>query len=368
MRVESYAVIMAGGSGERFWPLSTPDRPKQFLQLLGGKSLLRQTVERIESVIPFDRQIVVTGVRHAQLVQEEIPDLPPENLLCEPIGRNTAACIGLASLLIERRDPNAVMVALPADHHIGEAQPFLASLERAVQLAREQDGAVVIGVKPNRPETGYGYIQIGPAIGSDTYAALHFKEKPDEETARGYLEAGDYFWNTGIFVWQNRTIQRLIQTHLPHHWEQLTRIRSAFATPEYQAVLTEVYPTIEKISVDYGVLEKEKKIVMLYGRFDWDDLGTWTALDRILVRDVQDNVVIGRHVGLDTSDCIICGQEGRVVATIGLRDLIIVETEHGLLICPKARSQDIRSLLVAISHATAREGQGTEGPGKTSRT
>jgi mannose-1-phosphate guanylyltransferase len=359
---------MAGGSGERFWPMSTPDRPKQFLQFLGGKSLLRQTVERIASFIPLERQIVVTGVRHAQLVRQEIPALPPENLLCEPIGRNTAACIGLASLLVERREPNAVMVVLPVDHHIGETQSFLVSVERAVQLAREQDAAVVIGVKPNRPETGYGYIRIGTAIDRDTYAVLQFKEKPNEETARSYLEAGNYFWNTGIFVWQNRTIQRLIQIHLPQHWEKLGRIRSAFATPGYQAVLTEVYPTIEKISVDYGVMEKEKKIVMLSGRFDWDDLGSWTALDRILARNMHDNVVIGQHVGLDTSDCIIWGQEGKIVATIGLRDLIIVETAHGLLVCPKARSQDIRSLLMAMSHSTPGEGQGAEGPGETSRT
>jgi mannose-1-phosphate guanylyltransferase len=356
LKAESYAVIMAGGSGERFWPMSTPDRPKQFLQFLGGKSLLRQTVERIEPLIPLDRQIVVTGVRHAQLVQQEIPELPSSNLLCEPIGRNTAACIGLASLLIERRDPNAIMVALPADHHIGETQLFLTSVERAVQLAREQDRVVVIGVQPNRPETGYGYIQSGPVIDRDAYAVLQFKEKPDEETAHGYLESGNYFWNTGIFVWQNRTIQRLIQTHLPSHWEKLGRIRSAFAKPEYQALLTEVYPTIEKISIDYGVMEKEKKktILMLHGRFDWDDLGSWNALDRILARDVQDNVVIGQHVGLDTSDCIIWGREGRVVATIGLRDLIIVETAHGLLVCPKARSQDIRDLL-GIMTSTPRE-------------
>lgn len=364
MRVDTYAVIMAGGPGERFWPLSTPERPKQFLRFLGGKSLLRQTVERIASFIPFPRQVVVTGVRHARLVQQEIPELPSENLLCEPIGRNTAACIGLASLLIERRDPGAVMVVLPADHHIGDTRSFLASLTKAVELAGEQDAAVVIGVRPSRPETGYGYIQIGSAIGRGAFHVRHFKEKPGAETARRYLAAGNYFWNTGIFVWRNRTIQRLIQTHLPDHWEKLGRLRAALATPAYEALLTEVYPTIEKISIDYGVMEKEKKILMLSAHFDWDDLGSWTALDRILTRDGDGNVVIGRHVGIGTSDCIICSQGEKIVATIGLRDLIIVETPHGLLVCPKARSQDLRDLLgIMISTPRGSEGRSVSDKG-----
>ncbi|MFQ5801442.1 MAG: mannose-1-phosphate guanylyltransferase [Candidatus Methylomirabilales bacterium] len=365
---ESYAVIMAGGSGERFWPLSTQDRPKQFLKLFEGESLLRRTVDRIAPLIPIDRQIVVTGTRHAALVEEEVPELPPPNLVCEPVGRNTAACIGLASLFLERRDPDATAVVLPADHHIQETSAFLARIEKAVQVARVRDGTVVIGVKPERPETGYGYMQIGPEIDRDVHTILQFHEKPDEETARRYLAAGNYFWNTGIFVWQNRTVQRLIKTHLPAHWLKLEQIRSTLGTSKYGEVLTDIYPTLQNVSIDYGVVEKAENIAMIHGRFDWDDLGSWTALDRILVRDVQDNVVIGRHVGLDTSDCIVYGQEGKIVATIGLRDLIIVETKNGLLICPKARSQEIRSLLGAMSHCAAEEREGPKGHGGISRT
>ncbi len=344
-----YAVIMAGGSGERFWPLSTPDRPKQFLRLVGAKSLLQSTVERIEPLIPIGRQLVVAGELHAARIREELPELPPMNLIREPVGRNTAACIGLGSLFLERRDPDAIAVVLPADHYIGEISAFRASLERAVTLAQERKGTVVIGIKPDRPETGYGYMHIGSEMLQDIYPVLRFREKPDAETARRFVAAGDYFWNTGIFIWENRTLQQLLKTHLPAHWSGMEQIRSALGTPAYDEVLAKVYPTMEKVSVDHGVLEKAENMYMVHGRFAWDDLGSWTALGRVLAADEAKNVVIGRHVGLDTSDCIIYGQEGKVVGTIGLRDLIIAETEHGLLICPKSRLQDMRELLALIT-------------------
>jgi mannose-1-phosphate guanylyltransferase len=344
-----YVVIMAGGSGERFWPLSTPDSPKQFLRLLGGKSLIRRTAERLEPLIPMDRQMVVAGEGHLARIHEELPELPPANLVCEPVGRNTAACIGLTSLFLERRDPDAIVIVLPADHHIEEAAAFRVSLERAVTLAQEKGGTVVIGVKPDRPDTGYGYMQIGSEVLQDVYPVLRFREKPDAETARHFVATGDYFWNTGIFIWQNRTLQQLLKIHLPAHWSGLDQIRSALGTPAYGDVLATVYPTLEKISVDSGVLEAAEDIWMVYGRFGWDDLGSWTALERLLTKDTADNIVVGRHVGLDTSQCIIYGQNAKLVATVGLRDLIIAETKHGLLICPKSRLQDIRELLTLIA-------------------
>jgi len=210
-------------------------------------------------------------------------------------------------------------------------------------------------VKPDRPETAYGYIKIGPEIEQNIHTVLRFHEKPDEETAQCYLAAGDYFWNTGIFVWQNRTIGQLMESFLPAHWSKLEQIGSVLGTPTYGEVLAEVYPTLDKVSIDYGVVEKAENITMVWGRFGWDDLGSWTALDRILARDEADNVVIGPHVGLNTSNCIIYGQGGKVVATIGLRDLIIAETEHGLLICPKSHSQDIRRLLALMPRPLVEE-------------
>lgn len=346
---ESYAIIMAGGSGERFWPLSTVDRPKQFLRLVGEKSLLRMTVERMEALIPIDRQVVVAGEQHADRIREELPNLPPANLICEPMGRNTAACIGLASLFLERRDPRAIAVVLPADHHIPDESLFCSAIEKAIGVARDRNVTVVIGIRPDRPETGYGYMKRGKEVGQDVYRILSFHEKPDEAVARGYLAAEDYFWNSGIFVWQNRTIQHLIKVHLPSHWEKLEEIGSRLEKPTYEDVLAKNYPTLDKVSIDYGVLEKAEDIHMVTGHFRWDDLGSWTALDRILSNDEESNVVIGRHVGLDTANCIIYGQGGKVIATMGLRDLIIAETEHGLLICPKAKAQEIRKLLTAIS-------------------
>ena len=350
MNQNVYAIIMAGGSGERFWPLSTPEYPKQFLRLLGGNSLLRKTVERIEPLIPIERQIVVAGKQHAALVREELPDIPSANFLWEPVGRNTAACVGLASLFIERRDPDAVVIILPADHHIPDSSALLSALQLAVRTADERSGTVTIGVKPDRPETGYGYVLIGPEIDYGVHAVLEFREKPEEETAKRYLEAGNYFWNAGIFVVKNQTVQGLIRTHLPGHWSKLEQIRSVMETLKYEKIISELYPTFEKISMDYGVLEKADNIFMVYGKFEWDDLGSWTALDRVFAKDEDDNVVIGRHVGLNTSNCIIYGREGKVVATIGLRDLIVAETEHGLLICPKSQAQEIRSLLKKIEN------------------
>jgi mannose-1-phosphate guanylyltransferase len=252
-------------------------------------------------------------------------------------------------LFLERRDPDAIVVVLPADHHIEEAAAFRVSLERAVALAQEKKGTVVIGVRPDRPDTGYGYMQIGSEVLQNVYPVLRFREKPDAETARHFVAAGDYFWNTGIFIWQNRTLQQLLKIHLPAHWSGLDQIRSALGTPAYGDVLATVYPTLEKISVDSGVLEAAEDIWMVYGRFGWDDLGSWTALERLLTKDTADNIVVGRHVGLDTSQCIIYGQNAKLVATVGLRDLIIAETKHGLLICPKSRLQDIRQLLTLIA-------------------
>lgn len=346
---EAYAIIMAGGSGERFWPLSTPDRPKQFLRLLDDRSLLQKTVDRVAGLIPIEKQIVVAGKQHADRIREELPNLPAANLICEPVGRNTAACIGLASLFLERRDPSAIAVVLPADHHIPDQSLFLSAIEKAIGVARELDVTVVIGIRPDRPETGYGYMKRGKEVGQDVYKILSFHEKPDEAIARDYLAAKDYFWNSGIFVWQNRTIQHLIKIHLPSHWERLQEIRSRLGKPTYDEVLAKNYPTLGKVSIDYGVLEKTEDIHMVTGQFRWDDLGSWTALDRIQRNDEKNNVVIGRHVGLDTANCIIYGQGGKVIATIGLRDLIIAETEHGLLICPKTKAQEIRKLLTAIS-------------------
>jgi len=344
MAPQSYAVIMAGGSGERLWPLSTPDHPKQFVKLFEERSLLRGTVDRLSPLIPIERQLVVTSLRYVELVRAEIPELPPWNLIWEPVGRNTAACIGLASLFIERRAPDALAVILPADHYIPDAAAFLAAVERAVLVAAARDGTVVIGVEPDRPETGYGYIQIGQEIAPEVHPVLHFHEKPDRPTAERYLLAGDYFWNTGIFVWQNRTLQHLLLRHLPDHWAKLEQIRAALSAAEYADVVAKVYPSLQGVSIDHGVIEKTRDMAMVPGRFPWDDLGSWAAVERLLSRDGHGNAIVGRHVGIDTAGCTVWGSGEGVIATIGLRDLIVIQTATGLLICSKDQAQAVRNL------------------------
>ncbi len=338
-----YAVILAGGLSERFWPLSTPERPKPFLRLLGGKSFLRATVERIRPLIPFSCQLVVAGTGHAGLVREEVPELEEENLLLEPEGRNTAVALGLASLHVERKDPEAVVVALPADHAIPDEAPFLKALQRGIAAARAREGTVVFGIPPDRPETGYGYIQRGPALEEELYRVVRFWEKPDRPTAERFLRSGDYFWNSGIFVWQNRVLQWLLKRHLPAHWEALSRLREVLGTAAYPAVLQAVYAGLEGISIDAGVLEQAEGTVMITGGFHWDDVGTWAALARVLPPDASGNIVLGPHLGLETRDCVIYST-GRTIGTIGLEGLVIVETEQGILVAPKGKSQEVRRM------------------------
>ncbi|MBI3988104.1 MAG: mannose-1-phosphate guanylyltransferase [candidate division NC10 bacterium] len=338
-----YAIILAGGLGERFWPLGTPERPKPFLRLLEGKSFLQATVERMRLLIPLSCQLVVTGRSHAGLVRGEVPDLPEENLLLEPEGRNTAVAIGLASLHLEQKDPEAALIALPADHAIPDEALFLKALERGIAAALAQEGTVVFGIPPDRPETGYGYIQRGQKIEEGLYQVHRFWEKPDLPTAEGFLRSGDYFWNSGIFVWRNRVLQRLLERHLPDHWQSLSRLREVWGTEVYNPLLQAIYARLEGVSIDSGVLEKAEGTVMVHGGFRWDDVGTWAALARVLPRDPSGNIVMGRHLGLETKDCVIYSS-GRMIGTVGLEGLIIVETEQGILVATKEKSQEVRRM------------------------
>jgi len=340
--VTAYAVILAGGVSERFWPLASPARPKQLLALLGGKSFLKATLERIEPLVPRTRQLIVTSRAHAAAVREEVPDLPEENLLVEPIGRNTAPALGLASLHLERRDPDPVFIALPSDHAVPDEAPFRVALERAIRLAKRGE-TVVFGLAPDRPETGYGYLQQGPTIEAGLYQVRRFIEKPDRATAERLLKRGDYYWNSGIFVWRNDRFQRLFQRHLPDHWARLSRLREILGTEAYHSAVEAVYQGMTSISIDTGVLEQAEGTLMLLGEFRWEDVGTWAALARVLPADGSHNVVLGEHVGLETHNCVIYSSS-RPIVTIGVEGLVIVETEAGVLVCPKERSQEVRQV------------------------
>lgn len=342
-----YALIMAGGGGERFWPLSSDTRPKQFLSPFEPRSLLQGSAERIVRLLPWERILVATRGEYRSLVEEQLPQLPRENLLLEPCGRDTAPCLGLASLVLERRDQEAILLALPADHHIPDAEPFLQCLRTALQVMEGDDRSVVtFGIKPTRPETGYGYLEIGPPLSqAGAFQVLRFTEKPDPDKARRFLQEGRYLWNSGIFLFKNRMLQELFAKHLPEHWAGFCRIREGWGN---EAVLAQEFTRFPKISIDYGVLEKAADVVVIEAAFPWDDLGAWDALTRTLPSGEGGNIVVGRHIGLETEDCIIYSS-GRPVGTIGIKGLVVVEAEGGVLVCPKERVQDVKQLVKLIN-------------------
>ncbi len=339
-----FAVVLAGGKGERFWPLSTEAQPKAFLRLVGSESLLQATVRRVRLLLPWAQIAVVVEKKHADLVREQLPELPAANLLLEPHGRDTAAAIGLASLHLERLDPEAIMIVLPADHYVPDGEAFAAGVRRATELlASYPDWVVMFGIPPTRPETGYGYLEVGEPLAGplSAFRVRRFLEKPDRRTAEHLAIDGYHYWNSGIFLWRNVTIQSLLARHMPEVWAGLCRIREAWGVQE--ALLLE-YSALKKQSVDYGVLERmDEGVAMVRADFAWDDLGTWDALARVLPVDDDGNVIVGEVQPLDTTQSVIVSTGPRV-ATVGLSEMIVVASKDGVLVCPKGRAQEVRRL------------------------
>ncbi len=347
-----YVVVMAGGSGERFWPLSTPTQPKQFPPLLEGRSFFQHTVDRAASLVGRERVLIATRRELLPTVLEQLPGFPAENCLLEPVGRDTAACIGLAACVIERRSPDARMLITPSDHFIQPFHAFEETIRHGLALLERHEGLLTLGIPPTGPETGYGYILAGEAVPEYPVArrCQRFTEKPDRTTAERFLADGRSYWNSGIFLWQPGTLLKAMAEHLPEHRAGLETIRKAMGTPAERQVLDEVFPRLPKISVDVGVLERASNVFMIPATFSWDDVGTWSALGRILPKDDARNAVVGRHVGRDTADCVIYGTS-KTIGTIGLRDLIVVETAEGILVCPIERAQEVKDLLRQMRNA-----------------
>ncbi len=338
---EFVAVIMAGGRGQRFWPLSTEARPKQFLDLdRSGRTLLQQTYDRIAPLAGDpERVLVATAERYGDLVLEHLPELPRENLLIEPVGRDSGPAVALASLTIEARFGDAITGFFSSDHRIGKPEEFHQTVRQAVELARGQRGLVTIGIEPTRPATGYGYIEMGAAVGPG-FAVKRFVEKPGCAAAEHYLEAGTYLWNAGIFVWPTREILAELDRFAP---ELMVPLRQAFV----EGRVAEVFPSLTKISIDYAVMERTNRAYVVPGGFDWDDIGDWVALERLL-QDGREgsNTVIGRHVGLDASGNIVYTEDpDDIVVTLGVEDLVIVKRGNAVLLARKDRIQDIKKLL-----------------------
>jgi mannose-1-phosphate guanylyltransferase len=342
-----YAVIMAGGRGERFWPLSTDSMPKPFIPLLGPRTLIQQTVERLLPLLPPGRMFISIGEAHREIAGRQLPQIPPENFIVEPVGRDTAACLGFCALHIERRDPDGSMVAVPADHYIADAKAYCRTLEKGVDALPRATG-VVFGIRPNRPETGYGYIQVEPpgSAGADL-SVLRFVEKPDAVRAREYVAAGSYYWNSGIFLWRNRTLLALLHEHMPELYLGLDALRSLIGRDEARAELQRIFVALPRISIDFGVAEKTSGLRLVPAEFAWDDIGNWGALERALPHDDAGNVALGQYVALDARGCITYSDAG-TIATFGVSDLIVVQALGKVLVCPKDRAAELKRLIAAL--------------------
>ena len=331
MKKNFYAVILSGGSGERFWPLSTPEHPKQFLSVFGGKSLIRQSVDRLKGVVPAENILIVTAKALAKATCRELPDLPRRNILLEPCRRDTAAAVATACTEVDRRGgENAVAAILTADHLMKNEKAFRKILLLAADAAARSDDIVTMGVKPTYPATGFGYIKVGEPFGK-VFRAERFVEKPDEATAKKYLKSGRYVWNAGMFVWKVSTMKAALRRFVP---------RLVGITPKD-------YENLPVISFDYAVMEKADNVLVTSGDFGWDDVGTWTAADRHLKTDGRRNAIRGGVTLLDCENSVAVA-EGANIAALGVKDIVIVTTKDSVLVASKDRVQDLKKLLATI--------------------
>ena len=341
-------LIMAGGAGTRFWPVSRKENPKQFLKLTDQNlSMLQCTVKRVKEMVEIDQVFIATNDLYVDKISEQLPELPEENIIVEPCKRNTAPCIGLASLYIEKKYPDSTMIVLPSDHVVENTDKFKDIINSAATYAQKGDNIVTLGIKPDKPETGYGYIHFGDKVkeveNNNIFRVKEFTEKPNLEKATSFFEDGNYYWNSGMFVWQTKTILNKLKEHLPEMYSRLKKISKAIGKPEENQAIDENFSCMNSISIDYGVLEKEKNIYVIPADFGWNDVGSWTALSEINEKDEANNMINSEHVGIDTNDSIIYSED-KLVTTIGIDNLIIVNTEDAILVCKKDNAQDVKKL------------------------
>lgn len=354
-------VLMAGGSGTRFWPRSSPELPKQFLDLDGTGSLLRKTYDRALSLVESSHIYVSTQRDFAELVMGYLPELPERNLIVEPEARDTAPALGLSAVFVGQDSPDTVMVALPSDHLIEEEDSFARTLQAAIEAARSHQALITVGVRPDRPETGYGYMQLGmqvAAYGSmPLYHVAQFKEKPTEQVAQEYLKASNYLWNSGIFVWRVGVFRAALAKYLPDLEGVLRQIDGATAAVFSSPWLQRVFSEAPRISIDYGLLEKSSEVYAVVAEFPWDDLGTWSALARLSLHDEHGNATQGPVVLSGAKNVYVEARE-RTIAAVGVSDLIIVDSDNGLLVCSQEGAQDVKSVAAAVQELNRQQPAG----------
>ncbi|VGO18772.1 mannose-1-phosphate guanylyltransferase [Pontiella sulfatireligans] len=346
-----YAVIMAGGKGERFWPLSTSKHPKQLLALVGDKPLIAQAVDRLDGIVPPENVFVVTNAELVDATREAAPQLPPENIVGEPIGRDTAAAVACGGALVKAKDENGVFAVLTADQVMGDLDIFSATIKGGMDLAEQNDILVTIGIEPVSPSTGFGYIESGETFqiqeNVEFRKAVRFVEKPDEATAAEYVASGKFYWNSGMFIWSVASLEKAFGAHCPEMLELMDTLAGFAKDGKIVEGMDATYPDLGKISIDYALMEKAANIMMACGTFAWDDVGSWPALEGHFDQDGNGNTKIGIVETLDASGNIVLSKD-RLTAVIGVKDLVVVQAEGVTLVCPKDRAQDIKQMVVAL--------------------
>jgi len=343
-----YAVIMAGGAGTRFWPLSREKSPKQVLSITSDISLLSETIGRISGLVPIENILIVTSRKQVDVIRPQINGIEESNIIIEPTPRNTSPCIGLAAIHIMRRDPNGIMLVLPSDHLIKDNSAFLKKVQTGLDLVNDNDSLVTMGIKPTRAETGYGYIQFennGSELPKGVYTVITFAEKPNKATAKRFVESGDFYWNSGIFMWSAQRILSEIEEHIPEQYEHLVLIDQGFDLDNFEDHITNHYNRIKPISIDYGIMEvTASPIFMISADFGWSDIGSWDELSRIFANGDEDNVTRGETVIIHSADNFIYSPE-KLTAIIGMENVLVVNTPDATLICPLDRAQEVKAIV-----------------------
>ncbi len=346
-----HAVIMAGGSGTRFWPQSTEAHPKQFLNIFGDRTMLQETVDRIKPLVSADRVWVITNDKYVGLVQEQLPDVPTNNIVGEPVGKNTAPCVAAAATLIQEKDPDGTMVVLPADHLIGKPKTFLSILETAKAKAQEPGALVTIGIKPDHPETGYGYIEFDEDTSEEIKShpvkmVNQFREKPDIETAKEFIESGNFLWNSGMFIWKASTILEKFQQHLPTIFDEVEKLKSSVGTANQKEAVDEFYYGCTSISIDYGIMEQADSVYVVPGSFEWNDVGSWRAVYDLRAKDEDGNVIqTNTSATADAKNNLIQSRSDKLIALVGVENLAVVETDNAILVCDLDSSQGVKKVV-----------------------
>lgn len=356
-----YAVIMAGGSGTRFWPKSTKKYPKQFLSLFGDGTMIQNTANRIKEIIPQERILVVTNEDYVDIVKEQLPKVPDTNIVGEPVAKNTAPCVAIAAELLIKQDPDAVMVVLPADHHITDPDEFRNILSSAIAKAESSNNLVTIGIKPDRPETGFGYIHADSSKseqlnGNSIERVRGFKEKPNSEVAESFLSSGDYYWNSGMFIWRADTILNEFEKQLPEMRALLKDTSQDLYTDLHNAAINEFYFDCESISIDYGIMEGAKNVYVVPGDFGWNDVGSWTAVYDLAEKNKDENAIQAVNVIFAGSQKnLVVSNSGKMISLVGMENVAVVETDDAILICDLNQAQGVKEVVEQLKGSSELE-------------